>query len=141
MIPFSAVSHISVTVTDLEKARAFYGGTLGLAEIPRPAFRFPGVWYALEGERLSLHVTVKDAMPLVPAAPDRFDTRDPHFALAVPDADETCARLRASGLAFYDFEGTPTGLRQLFVRDPDGNMIELVGPTREARVRRMEGEA
>lgn len=141
MIPFSAVSHVSVTVTDLEKAKAFYGGVLGLAAIPRPAFGFPGVWYALEGERLSLHVTVKDAMPLRPVDPHRFDTRDPHFALAVPDADETYARLQASGLPFHDFEGTPTGLRQLFVRDPDGNMVELVGPTRLARVRRMEGQA
>jgi catechol 2,3-dioxygenase-like lactoylglutathione lyase family enzyme len=141
VIPFAAVSHISVTVTDLDGARAFYGGVLGFAEIPRPAFPFPGVWYALEGERLSLHVTVKETMPLGPVDPHRFDTRDPHFALAVADADDAFARLRASGLPFYDFEGTPTGLRQLFVRDPDGNMIELVGPTREARVRRMEGEA
>lgn len=36
MIPFKVLSHVSVTVTDLEKAKAFYGGALGLKEIPRP---------------------------------------------------------------------------------------------------------
>lgn len=28
--------HISIAVDDLKVARAFYGGVLGLAEIPRP---------------------------------------------------------------------------------------------------------
>lgn len=132
MLPFTAVSHISVTVTNLEDAKTFYGGVLGLREIPRPDFGFPGVWYALEGD-LALHITVKDTMPVRPADPRRFDTRDPHFALAVADADETHARLQASGLPLYDFAATPTGFRQLFIRDPTGNMIELIGPTKEPR--------
>ncbi len=133
MLPFTAVSHISVTVTRLDQAKAFYGGVLGLREIPRPGFQFPGAWYALAAD-LALHITVKDEMPLRPVVdPKRFDTRDPHFALAVPDADDTYARLQASGLPFYDFTETPTGFRQLFIRDPEGNMIELIGPTKERR--------
>lgn len=140
MIPFVGVSHISVTVTDLERARAFYGGVLGLRQIDRPAFAFPGVWYALDGD-LSLHVSVKEHNPLRPIDPASCDTRDPHFALAVADADDVVRRLQASGQPFYDFAETPTGLRQLFIRDPDGNMVELVGPTREPRVRRLEPRA
>ena len=139
MLPFTNVSHISVTVTDVEQARDFYGSVLGLKEIPRPAFRFPGIWYDLGGD-LSLHVTVKDESPLRPGDPGRFDTRDPHFALAVADADDIHARLSRSGRPFYDFAETPSGLRQLFVRDPDGNMIEFIGPTRQGRVRTMESE-
>ncbi len=132
MLPFTDVSHISLTVTNLERARAFYRGVLGLQEIPRPIFGFPGAWYTL-GRGLSLHLTVKDEMPLRPVDAHRFDTRDPHFALAVADADDTYTRLQAGGLSFYDFAETPTGLRQLFVRDPDGNMIELIGPSKERR--------
>ncbi|MFZ1061047.1 MAG: VOC family protein [Candidatus Rokuibacteriota bacterium] len=135
MLPFTAVSHISVTVTNLQDAKAFYGGVLGLRDIPRPDFGFPGLWYALDAD-LALHITVKDTMPLRPPDPRRFDTRDPHFALAVADADEAYARIHASGLPFYDFADTPTGLRQLFIRDPAGNMIELIGPTKEPRARR-----
>jgi catechol 2,3-dioxygenase-like lactoylglutathione lyase family enzyme len=137
MLPFTAVSHISLTVTDLERAKVFYGNVLGLQEIARPNFGFPGAWYALGGG-LSLHLSVKDEMPLRPVDAQRFDTRDPHFALAVADADDTYARLRASGLSFYDFAETPTGLRQLFVRDLDGNMIELIGPSKERRAPRPE---
>ena len=132
MLPFTDVSHISLTVTNIERAKAFYHGVLGLQEISRPNFGFPGAWFTLSGG-LQLHLTVKDEMPLRPA--QRFDTRDPHFALAVADADDTYARLQASGLSFYDFAETPTGLRQLFVRDPDGNMIELIGPSKERRAR------
>ena len=83
-------------------------------------------------------MTVKDESPLRAVDPGRFDTRDPHFALAVADADDIHARLQASGRPFYDFAETPSGLRQLFVRDPDGNMIEFIGPTRQGRVRVME---
>ncbi len=132
MLPFKTVSHLSLTVTDLQRAQAFYRDVLGLREIARPNFGFPGVWYEL-GAGLSLHLSVKEEMPLRPVDGARFDTRDPHFALAVEDADDTYARLQACGLPFYDFAETPTGLRQLFVRDPDGNMIELIGPSKERR--------
>jgi catechol 2,3-dioxygenase-like lactoylglutathione lyase family enzyme len=132
MLHFTGVSHISLTVTDLAAARKFYGDTLGLREIERPNFKFPGAWYALQDD-LSLHITVKDDWPLRPAG--AFDTRDPHFALAVADADVTYERVHASGIAVHDFKDTPTGLRQLFVRDPQGNMIELIGPTKLPRTR------
>lgn len=34
---FKQTSHVSITVTDVEKAREFYTGLLGLSEIPRTA--------------------------------------------------------------------------------------------------------
>jgi catechol 2,3-dioxygenase-like lactoylglutathione lyase family enzyme len=139
MVPFERLSHVSVTVSDLEKARRFYGGLLGLREIPRPDFGFPGVWYRLGGD-LELHVIVIETGSARPAEPRPFDIRDRHFALWVADADETCERLRASGHPFHDYTSTPTGLRQLFVHDSDGNMVEFIGPTADARVRRMERE-
>jgi glyoxylase I family protein len=138
MLGFKAVSHVSLTVTDLERAKAFYRDVLGLRETTRPNFGFPGAWFDLDGG-LSLHLSVKDEMPLRPADPQRFDTRDPHFALAVEDADDTYARLQASEVPFYDFAETPTGLRQLFIRDPDGNMIELIGPSKKRHAPRSAG--
>jgi glyoxylase I family protein len=140
MVPFKELNHVSVAVSDLEKARRFYGGLIGLAEIPRPDFGFPGVWYALGGG-LSLHVIVKDDLLARPVEPHRFDVKDPHFALWVEDADATEERLSRTGRPFHDFLSTPTGLRQLFVRDDDGNMVEFIGPTRQHRVRGMESPA
>jgi len=127
---------VSVCVSDLDRARAFYGGPLGLKEIARPAFKFPGVWYALDGD-IALHIMVTE-WPAPRPAPERFDLVHPHFALWTDDADQTFERLHAAGLSVHDFISTPTGLRQLFVDDPDGNRVEFIGPTRSPRTVRME---
>lgn len=127
MLPFKRLSHVSVTVSDLEKARAFYGGLIGLREIPRPPFPFPGVWYALSD--IELHITVDDQERPRPTR-EHFSVKDPHFALRVEDADELARRLAEAGVAHHDVPESPTGFRQLFIKDPDGNMVEFVGPTR-----------
>jgi catechol 2,3-dioxygenase-like lactoylglutathione lyase family enzyme len=137
MVPFKGFAHISVTVTNLDKAMAFYGGVLGLEQVPRPAFDFPGVWYSLGGD-VQLHIMVNEALTRPPVERERFEVCYPHFALWTEDADDTARQVAESGTHFYDFTATPTGLRQLFVKDPDGNMIEFIGPTAAARGRQME---
>jgi glyoxylase I family protein len=47
MIQVETLHHVSISVTDLDQARHFYGDLLGLSEIPRPPFDFPGAWYQL----------------------------------------------------------------------------------------------
>lgn len=130
MLPFEKFSHASIVVSDLEKAKAFYSGLLGLPEIPRPDFGFPGVWYGLGGE-LQLHIIVNETWPFPPVERDRLEIRAPHFALWVADGDAVHRGLADSGHPFHDFRLEGTGLRQLFVHDPDGNMVEFIGPTRE----------
>ncbi|MAG34566.1 MAG: hypothetical protein CL908_27160 [Deltaproteobacteria bacterium] len=46
--------HISLMTGDLEAAREFYGSFLGLAEIERPDFGFPGAWYQAGSVQLHL---------------------------------------------------------------------------------------
>jgi glyoxylase I family protein len=137
MTLFKAFNHVSITVTDLGKAKDFYGGLLGFKEIPRPAFNFPGVWYGIGGD-LSLHIIVNEALVRPPVERASFEGRYPHFALWTDDCDATAERLAATGIHVHDLVSTPTGLRQLFVKDPDGNMLEFIGPTKAPRVRRME---
>ena len=134
MIGFQTFSHVSVTVTDVEKARWFYGRVLGLHELPRPDFDFPGIWYGLAGD-VQLHVIVNEQLTRTEAEREGFEVRCPHFALWTTDADRTARELAASGARVHDFVSTPTGLRQLFVKDPDGNMIEFIGPTGAARAK------
>lgn len=134
MLLFKNLSHVSVTVTDLEKAKAFYGGILGLPEIPRPDFGFPGVWYSLGGD-LQLHIMVNERLTRPPVERESFEVCYPHFALWTEDADETARQMTEAGSSFYDFTSTPTGFRQLFIKDPDGNMIEFIGPTKAPRNR------
>lgn len=74
------LSHIALLVTNLEKARHFYGNILGLQEIDRPPFIIQGLWYDL-GE-FELHLMLYEQ-----AAPPQIhplnDTVQPHFALSI----------------------------------------------------------
>jgi glyoxylase I family protein len=134
---FKQISHVSITVTDITKARDFYTGVLGFQEIPRPAFDFPGIWYSLGGD-LQLHIILNDRLVRPAVERETIVARYPHFALWTDDADETARRIEQLGLPTRDVVSGPTGLRQVFVKDPDGNMVEFLGPSKSARARRME---
>ena len=135
---FKELNHVSITVTDVAKARDFYTGVLGMQEIPRPAFDFPGIWYSLGGD-LSLHIILNDQLVRPAVEREKIVARYAHFALWTDDADDTASRIEQLGLPCRDVISGPTGLRQVFVKDPDGNMVEFIGPTKsKAAVRRME---
>src|SRR5580765_4195109 len=138
---FKELNHVSITVTDVAKAREFYTGVLGFQEIPRPAFDFPGIWYSL-GNGLSLHIILNDELVRPAVEREKILARYAHFALWTEDADATAKHIEELGLPCRDVVSGPTGLRQVFVKDPDGNMVEFIGPTasKEA-VRRMESPA
>ena len=138
---FKELNHVSITVTDVAKAREFYTGVLGFEEIPRPAFNFPGIWYGL-GNGLSLHIILNDELVRPAVERETILARYGHFALWTEDADATAKQHRGARVAVPGRRVRPTGLRQVFVKDPDGNMVEFIGPTasKEA-VRRMESPA
>ena len=42
------IDHVAIIVTDLERARQFYSGVLGLREVARPeSFDFIGAWFQI----------------------------------------------------------------------------------------------
>ena len=137
---FKQFTHVSVTVTDVAKAREFYSDTLGFQEIPRPAFNFPGIWYSLGGD-LQLHIILNDQLVRPAVERETIVARYPHFALWTDDCDETARKINELGLPNRDVISGPTGLRQVFVKDPDGNMVEFIGPSKNAGARRMEQKA
>ena len=134
---FKELNHVSITVTDVAKAREFYTDLLGLEEIPRPAFDFPGIWYSLGGG-LSLHIILNDQLVRPAVEREKIQARYAHFALWTEDADRTASQISELGLPCRDVVSGPTGFRQVFVKDPDGNMVEFIGPTKSAAPRRME---
>ena len=137
---FKQIQHVSITVTDVEKARDFYTRTLGFQEVPRPAFDFPGIWYSLGGD-LQLHIILNDELVRPAVERETITARYPHFALWTDDCDATAKKIGELGLATRDVISGPTGLRQVFVKDPDGNMVEFIGPSKNAAERRMESRA
>jgi len=117
-IRVEAIDHVTVNITDVTRARHFYGGVLGLEEIPRPAsFDFPGAWYRTGAG--VIHLVGRSAA-------DAESSR--HFALRVGDIQEAARHLAAAGCEVrWDKRKIP-GIDRFFTRDPDGNRIELQGP-------------
>jgi catechol 2,3-dioxygenase-like lactoylglutathione lyase family enzyme len=122
MITIDGLHHVALTVTDLARARHFYGEVLGLHELPRPPFDFPGAWYQL-GDR-QLHLIVH-APARTLRGTTAIDARDGHFAVRVPSYDRALAHLRALGVELRDHYDNLTPWAQIYVTDPDGNVLEL----------------
>src|SRR6476646_2702685 len=51
----TAFDHVTLVCDDLEASRRFYVDLLGMTEVPRPAFKFPGRWFQLG--HVQIHAT------------------------------------------------------------------------------------
>ena len=122
MIAIDSLHHIALIVRDLARARAFYGGLLGLRELSRPPFPFDGAWYEV-GDR-QLHLTVHPPARVLRGTTE-IDSRDGHVALRVRDWEETITHLRSRGVAMKESRDNVTPWAQVYITDPDGNVIEL----------------
>lgn len=115
--------HAAVCVTDIERARRFYGEVLGLTEVPRPDFDFGGAWYEFD-DGSQLHLIVHEG-PLTLRGTTSIDTRDGHLALRVLSFEATLERLKALGVEHVAQRNNKTPWPQIYVTDPDGNIVEL----------------
>jgi catechol 2,3-dioxygenase-like lactoylglutathione lyase family enzyme len=122
MIPSVKLHHVSFSSKSLSASKAFFGGVLGLAEIDRPAFRFPGAWYAL-GDR-QLHI-IENASEADAQAASRLSRSD-HMALEVEDLATVRGALEQHHVPYQVGENRDLGIEQIFCHDPDGHVIEFV---------------
>jgi catechol 2,3-dioxygenase-like lactoylglutathione lyase family enzyme len=101
-----------------DQARVFYGGMLGIQEVPKPAnlAKRGGCWF--ERGDLKIHLGVE--MDFRPA-------RKAHLALLVADLPALQKKLSASGCALKEDEPL-VGYHRIYVDDPFGNRIELMEP-------------
>lgn len=114
-IHITGIHHVSVLVTDFDRARKFYAGVLGFKEIPKPStFNFPVVWFRL-GD-CQFHLIPTDT-------PDAISPR--HMALHVDDLNAARIRLKENGCMVEETTPIP-GADRFFTHDPDGNRIELI---------------
>jgi len=122
LIDFASIHHVSLPVTDLEKAKTFYGDVLGLKEIERPPFDFPGAWYQIGQQQLHL-IVYESAQTL--RRRDNMDTKDGHLAIRVMDYYETLAYLKCQNVEIDARPKSTSGFAQIFCKDPDNNLIEF----------------
>lgn len=128
-IAIEAIHHVGIVVSDLPAADKFYGEVLGF-----PRHHVRPSWFVLNATSTLHLIPLGDAGAV---EPPHHAYR--HVALQVPDLRKTLHVLLESGLEVkqVSFGGeereiTSTddpldhGVGTLFIRDPDGNVIEFL---------------
>ena len=125
-VPF----HLAFPVTDLARARDFYGGVLG-CQVGRESNRW--IDFDFYGHQLVAQLVEPEEQPSV-ATNNVDDHAVPasHFGAILPWSDypELVARLERARIPFaidpyVRFAGCPGEQITLFVRDPSGNYLEF----------------
>jgi catechol 2,3-dioxygenase-like lactoylglutathione lyase family enzyme len=120
MIPRRA-HHVSFAVGDLERSKRFYEDVLGLEALPRPDFGIAGAWY--RAGDVQLHLIARPGGVGAERAPQPLSPIANHPAFGIDDYPETLALLQPRGIEVL--ETRPGVGPQMFLSDPDGNVIEL----------------
>jgi catechol 2,3-dioxygenase-like lactoylglutathione lyase family enzyme len=119
-ISFRRINHVTVAVPagGEERVRAFYGGVLGLKELPQNAAlqgRYKLIWYQL----LDIQLHLDFSPPWVTPAENR------HLALEVNDLGKVRAYLEAKGATIREAVPMPDRVR-FYLLDPFGNYFEFI---------------
>lgn len=124
------IHHTGIRIDGSEAALAanldFYQGLLGLApDNGRPTLPgIPGFWINV-GETGQIHLIGGSQPSPLAKGPD-MDPAAPHIALAVSDIAGAKTELEKKGMSFWSLIGVAgPKAEQLFIRDPNGNLIEL----------------
>jgi glyoxylase I family protein len=134
-IPTSSFAHVRLTVTDIDRSRAFYDEIFGLPvafEVPSDAdeetreqlsFLYGGVIYALGNSLLGLRPVGADGF-----AEDRTGLDHVSFGVgSQSDLEAAAAMLTEHGVAHGDIKDIGAGYILEF-RDPDNIALELFAP-------------
>ena len=117
-MPVERLDHVQLAMPagGEDQARGFYGGLLGLAEVPKPPHLAArgGCWF--EGPAVKVHLGVEEQFR--PA-------RKAHPALLVRGLGPLVETLRAAGVRVRDDEPLE-GYDRVYVEDPFGNRVELL---------------
>jgi len=102
-----------------ERARAYFGGLLGLGELEKPAelARSGGVWFGLPDGR-QLHLGVEESFRAAGKA---------HPALGCAVLEDLALRLGEGGYAVL-WDGALAPRERFYSEEPFGNRIEFIGP-------------
>lgn len=122
MIEVANIHHVSLSVTDIVKSKEFYTNILRLKEIERPDFGFEGAWFQVGNQQL--HLIEYPSSSSIRGSSE-LDSKVGHFALRVNDYDDCVKWLTNKEVEFYENRTSRSGFAQIFVADPDGNLIEL----------------
>ncbi len=115
------LDHFNIRTGKLDDTVRFYEDVLGLSVGARPNFSFPGAWLYSDGQAV-VHLVDISALA-EPQKPDSGVVH--HVAFASRGFAKMKQRVQSRAVPF-DTREVPGGeLWQIFVRDPNGVLIEL----------------
>jgi catechol 2,3-dioxygenase-like lactoylglutathione lyase family enzyme len=114
-----SIDHVQIAmpVGEEDRARAFYVGVLGFAEIPKPAelAKRGGAWF--QSGNVQLHLGVEG---------DFRPARKAHPAFLVSDLEGLLAKVKAAGYEIDASQPPLDAYKRVHIFDPFGNRIELM---------------
>ena len=127
-IQVQQIDHVTLIVSDLAASRKFYVDFLGMKEVERPDFSFPGLWF--QAGQTTIHLTLEDEKAGAAGWGDYQGAtslpRGHHFAFLVDDVEAIVGEVEGSGYEIIrPMKERPDGAKQLFIADPDGHVVEL----------------
>jgi catechol 2,3-dioxygenase-like lactoylglutathione lyase family enzyme len=124
-MPLTELNHVTVRTDDMEGTRQFYESALGLHIGWRPPLAFPGYWLYC-GEQPVVHLVPESGQ--IGAGPSEDTGNFDHFAFLARDFTGMRRHFQSLGLDFRETEVPGARIRQLFLVDPNGVMIEMNFP-------------
>lgn len=125
-----AFDHVTLIVSSVDVSRNFYVQLLGMSEVPRPDFGFPGAWFQIGNTMI--HITLSDENSGLAGWGDREvkrPSRGHHLAYSTADFDGALRLIQLSNVPVAAGPQTrPDGARQIYISDPDGHLIEICQP-------------
>ncbi len=126
----TGINHVGLRVRDLETSRAFYE-KLGFEFIVGPIGPEPvAVMLHPSGVNINFILNASEGASkenLLMDVPEKH-TGFTHIALEITDRSEVVEHLEKVGIPITETVELPDGTVFFFVRDPDGNVIELHQP-------------
>ena len=130
-MPITEINHYFVRCKDLERSKDWYCRVLGFEVMPRPPFPFKGYWLGVNGKiqvHMGPHGIPNSELYYIgtpsDAALDNSGVVD-HVAFLAENPVEFRQRLDSMDIAHRDRALPDFDLYQMFIKDPDGLMIEL----------------
>jgi lactoylglutathione lyase len=125
-IEVTGFGHVGIRVHDLERSLAFYQ-LLGFEKVMGPMGPEPvAILVHPSGIEINLVLNATDAdtpNPLMDV-PEKLPGYT-HIALTVSDLEAAAETLESAGYPLSGRMELPVGMRAIFVRDPDRNVVEL----------------
>jgi len=116
------IHHISFLINDCKISEHFYRKVLGLEPSKsRPDLGFPGIWYEIGNQQIHL---IQEKNPYTMNFIPEHGGRDRHLALKTNDLSDVIEKLNKHDIAFTQ---SKSGRAAIFFRDPDNNVIEIIG--------------